>query len=197
MKRERTTARLSSADDALGHPEPDCFFCDDAEITTRLEPHSWKHGVGEGAVTLHVDLPVHRCENCGHEFVGPEGETIQHEAVCRHFGVLTPAEVRQVRQRRARSRREFARCTGLGEATLQRWEHGAIIQNPANDNYLRLADTDFGWAMLNRLACRRAAGRKAATAQNVLAFRHANDLRRRRSFTPRPTRSAAKRRVAA
>lgn len=191
MRLERTTTGLSAADDTLGHPEPDCFFCDDAEITTRLKPHSWKHGLGEDAVTLHVDLPVHRCENCGREFVGPEGETIQHEAVCRHFGVLTPAEIRQVRRRRARSRREFARCTGLGEATLQRWERGAIIQNLANDNYLRLADTDSGWAKLSRLASRRAAGRGAVDAPNVLPFRHGNDLTRRRPFTPRRARRAA------
>lgn len=190
MSLERTSARLT-ANDAVDAPQLDCFFCDSTQITTRLEPHAWKHGVGEDAITLRVDLPVHRCNNCGQDFVSPEGETLQHEAVCRHFGVLTPAEIRQVRQRRAGSRREFARCTGLGEATLQRWERGAIIQNLANDNFLRLADTDSGWATLNRLASRRAAGRRAEDAPNVLPFRHGDDLRRRRPFTPRRARRAA------
>lgn len=190
MSLERTSAQLT-ANDGVGAPQLGCFFCESTEITTRLEPHAWKHGVGKDAITLRVDLPVHRCDNCGQDFVGPDGETIQHEAVCRHFGVLTPAEIRQVRQRRARSRREFARCTALGEATLQRWERGAIIQNLANDNYLRLADTDSGWATLNRLASRRAAGRRADDAPNVLPFRHGNDLTRRRPFTPRRARRAA------
>jgi hypothetical protein len=36
------------------------------------------------------------------------------------------------------SRAEFARLTKLGEATLVRWEKGSLIQNPANDQYLRL-----------------------------------------------------------
>ena len=36
------------------------------------------------------------------------------------------------------SRATFADVTGLGEATLGRWENGAVIQNRANDRYLRL-----------------------------------------------------------
>lgn len=36
------------------------------------------------------------------------------------------------------SRTAFAEITGFGEATLNRWERGAVIQNRANDRYLRL-----------------------------------------------------------
>ena len=36
------------------------------------------------------------------------------------------------------SRADFSRLTGLGEATLNRWENGILIQNAANDRYLRL-----------------------------------------------------------
>ena len=36
------------------------------------------------------------------------------------------------------TRAEFARLSGLGEATLARWEKGLVTQNRANDRYLRL-----------------------------------------------------------
>lgn len=36
------------------------------------------------------------------------------------------------------TRAAFAELTGFGEATLNRWENGAVVQNPANDRYLRL-----------------------------------------------------------
>ena len=36
------------------------------------------------------------------------------------------------------NRAEFARLSGLGEATLARWENGSVTQSRANDRYLRL-----------------------------------------------------------
>ena len=36
------------------------------------------------------------------------------------------------------SRAAFAQVSGLGEASLNRWENGLAIQNHANDRYLRL-----------------------------------------------------------
>ena len=36
------------------------------------------------------------------------------------------------------TRARFAQVTGLGEASLNRWENGLTIQTHANDRYLRL-----------------------------------------------------------
>ena len=36
------------------------------------------------------------------------------------------------------TRARFAQVTGLGEASLNRWENGLTIQTRANDRYLRL-----------------------------------------------------------
>ena len=49
------------------------------------------------------------------------------------------------------SRAAFAEFTGLGEATIKRWETGTVAQNRANDRYLRLLDTALGWTLLKRL----------------------------------------------
>ena len=75
-----------------------------------------------------------------------------HETVCRHLGVQTPVEVLAIRQKYNMSRPGFAELTRLGEATLGRWERGALIQNAANDQFLyllRFADN------IDRLRARR------------------------------------------
>ena len=73
------------------------------------------------------------------------------EAVYRHHGLLSPWEIRAIRERRKLSRKAFAEITGLGEATIKRWETGAITQNRANDRYLRLLNDDSCWSALKRL----------------------------------------------
>lgn len=53
---------------------------------------------------------------------------------------LTEAEIVQIRKRWGLSREKFAKLTGIGEASLARWEGGYLVQNAAMDNYLRLLD---------------------------------------------------------
>ena len=115
-----------------------CPICDGDSVVTFQHSDSFNYGSGDSAVKLHVDLPVRRCTTCEFEFVDHVGERLQHEAVCRHLRVLSPAEVRGIRKQYGLTRAAFAKVTALGEATLSRWETGAVIQNRAYDHYLRL-----------------------------------------------------------
>jgi transcriptional regulator with XRE-family HTH domain len=74
--------------------------------------------------------------------------------VCRHLGVLTSADIRRIRERYGMTRSSFAEVTGLGEATLKRWENGVIIQNRANDRYLRLLAIPTVMVRLQKLLVR-------------------------------------------
>ena len=87
---------------------------------------------------LSVDLPVRHCSDCDFQFVDSEGEDIQQAAVCQHLGVLPPQAIVEIRKKHVLSRAAFAEITGLGEASLSRWEKGINIQNPGNDRYIRL-----------------------------------------------------------
>lgn len=134
MEPNRTTA-LTEEDDM-----PDdctCFECD-APVGTEWREHAFTCGVGDSAVELKVTLPVRVCTECGFEFLDHEAETLQHEAICAHLDVLTPKEIRGIRKMHGMSRARFAKLTGFGEATLNRWENAILIQNTANDRYLRL-----------------------------------------------------------
>ena len=81
--------------------------------------------------------PVRTCSSCG-RYTDDEAEDIRHDEVCRHLGVLTATEIRDLRAKYDLSRAELARISGLGESSIGRWETREIIQNVANDRYLRL-----------------------------------------------------------
>ena len=130
--------------DTLNHKGGDattgreCPQCGENSLSTYRRRDTFEYGTGESAATLNVELPVRRCGSCDLEFIDHEGERLRHEAVCRHLGVLTPAEIAGVRKRYGMSRAAFAEATGLGETTLGRWENGAVVQNAGSDRYLRL-----------------------------------------------------------
>ena len=114
-----------------------CADCG-SSISTSWHSHTFRYGTGESAADLTVRVPVRRCDGCDFDYLDYEGERIMHEAVCHHLGVLTPAEILAIRVRHDLSRAAFAKITGIGEASLSRWESGINVQNPANDRYLRL-----------------------------------------------------------
>lgn len=115
-----------------------CFECDEP-VGTDWRKHTFTYGSGTGAVDLTTEIPIRTCGSCGFEFLDHEAEILKHEAVCAHLGVLSPTAIRGIRHMHNNmSRASFAKVTGLGEATLNRWENGILIQNRANDRYLRL-----------------------------------------------------------
>jgi putative zinc finger/helix-turn-helix YgiT family protein len=113
-----------------------CSDCN-GHIRTENVQHQFIYGAGPDAREIECTLPVRICDNCGAEYVDEEGEQIRHEAVCRHLDVLAPHEIQTLREQYG-TQAAFAALTGIGEASLSRWETGASIQSKAYDNYLRL-----------------------------------------------------------
>lgn len=96
-------------------------------------------------------MPIHVCPACGLEFLDEEAETIKHEAVCAHLGVLTPDGIRSIRQRHGMSTQTLAKATGLPETALLRWEEGLLIQSAEQDRRLRLVDETRAAGRADRL----------------------------------------------
>ncbi len=135
--------RRNMQEDASVAAMPTCPECGGA-VETIKHDDVFRFGDGDSAVDLPVTLPVRRCSACDVEFLDREAERIKHEALCGHHGVLTPWQVREIRERYGLSRAAFARLTGLGEATLARWESGALMQTVGNDRYLRMLSAPGG-----------------------------------------------------
>ena len=126
---------------AIGAPmncPMECPSCGSNSVSSAPEIDRFQYGDKENAVTLTVTICVHHCASCGCSFTADDASEIRHEAVCRHFGVLTPREVRGVRERYSLSQAEFSDLSKIGKASLARWECGALIQNQANDSLLFL-----------------------------------------------------------
>ncbi len=154
---------------AAGDPNRDttCPFCE-TPTTTEIVDQTFQHG----ALEISVTLPVRQCADCDEEFFDYVGERIRTEAVYYAYGLLSPWDIRAIRKRRRLSRRAFAEITGLGEATIKRWETGAVAQNRGYDRYLRLLDTDLGWSLLKKLARETTPAEQLASASGAGRFPH-------------------------
>lgn len=115
-----------------------CPLCGNVGIVTTVQPHTFDYGTGELKVQLTIDAPVRRCSSCDFEYLDHVTENLKQEAICEYLGVLTPNEIRSIRRSCRMSRSKFAQVTGLGAASLNRWENGLNIQSLAYDRYLRL-----------------------------------------------------------
>ena len=131
---------MKSSNNIIQFPatQPDCVLCGSKEVTTREEEISFPMSNRGKEETLHIDIPVHQCKECDFEFTGPDAAKLQHDAVCRFLNVMTPSEVRDIREKSGLTQSKFAEVTGIGIASINRWEKGGVIQNPAMDNYLFL-----------------------------------------------------------
>ena len=119
-------------------PAEECPRCRAPNPEYAIEEQRFNYGEGEEAVELVARVPIRHCSNCGLEYFGEEAEAARHAAVCEHLNVLTPRQIRSLRMAYDLSRSDFARLTRLGEATIARWERGALIQSASNDRFLRL-----------------------------------------------------------
>lgn len=129
-----------------------CAQCGAPAVETVDQRHTFRYGTGESAADLTVDLPVRRCATCGFEFLDGESEQIKLEAICEHLGVLSPAGIRRIRERYGMTQAEFARVTGLGTASVVRWENGSMNHTRAYDRYIRLLESPDVMRRLRRLS---------------------------------------------
>ena len=139
----------------LHFPAPELRECPDCERETAcrsVQARAFEYGVGKDHVALQADVPVWTCTTCGYAFGDGEGEDAEHEAVCRHFGLLTPREIVELRAQLGLTQIALAALTGLGEASIKRWEAGTVLQNQAADNLLRLCADQVSRLALQRIA---------------------------------------------
>ena len=137
---------------------------------TTWSMNEFSYGSGESPVALQVRLPVRRCGTCEFEYLDEAAERLKHAAVCDHLGVLPPDEIRRIREAHGLTRAAFARLTGLGEASLNRWENGLSIQSHANDRYLRLLALPLAMRGLQELLAPQLS-KKGVSSQSSSRFR--------------------------
>src|SRR5437867_3036836 len=107
--------------------------------TTRplMRAEEFDFDLGDQTVKVRADnVPVQQCDQCGEVMSGPAAATVRHEAICRAAGLLTPAEIKAIREQFGWSQQYLADLTGLRIATVSRWERGRLLQNRSNNKVL-------------------------------------------------------------
>lgn len=88
-----------------------CPMCRALRVRKEEKEEKFLYGVGE-PVELTATIPVWTCEVCDFSWSDTQGEERQHEAVCRHLKVMTPAEIRTGREGRGLSLEGLAELSG-------------------------------------------------------------------------------------
>jgi putative zinc finger/helix-turn-helix YgiT family protein len=109
-------------------------------------------------------LAIPKCRSCGElVFTNRVDEQIT-DALRAHRRLLTPVQIREGRKALGLLQQELAERLGVAEATISRWETGALIQSRAMDNLLRAY-----FALPEVRAALRGAGQDPAFGAEVVA----------------------------
>ena len=105
------------------------------------------------------------CSNCGFQMIPAdlleEHGRLVDEAYRSAAGLLSAKEIRAARSRMRMSQQQFAEYLGVGEASVKRWEAGALPEKSSDDLIRLKTDPEFAQRNLEEL-CRRL-GRKSPT----------------------------------
>lgn len=155
-----------------------CDFCDArGSVVLVKENENVSYGDGKSKIETAVEIPAWRCESCGVSYTDGSAEEVRHAAICRALGLLSPKEIVGIRDRYGLTQSDFARISGIGEASIKRWESGRTIQNLSNDRLLRLMRDPKVFASLRSFA-----DRLTPEPQSVEKFRtHLTERQRRAS----------------
>jgi putative zinc finger/helix-turn-helix YgiT family protein len=89
-----------------------------------------------------VEVEFYQCQECGAEFENSKSTIDPYETAYREYrarkGMLQPEDIRETRIERGLTQKEFSDLLGIGIATLNRYENGAL-QSEANDRVIKLA----------------------------------------------------------
>jgi putative zinc finger/helix-turn-helix YgiT family protein len=121
--------------DAMNSFCPNCEKESPLEIVRKVEEFNVR---GEVIV---VEVEYYQCQECGEEFENSKSAIDPYEIAYREYrarkGLLQPEEIREFRIKRGLTQKEFSELIGIGIATLNRYENGAL-QSEAHDRVIKL-----------------------------------------------------------
>lgn len=127
-----------------------CSMCDG---NTRIKQRSYSCEIKNEKIDTFVNEYV--CDSCGFVFTDFEMENDNinrgYEIYKKNHNLLSSGEIKEIRNSRGLTQKEYANILGAGEKTIARYENGAI-QDKAMDNLIRLSDDDKNFSFLVKRA---------------------------------------------
>lgn len=95
----------------------------------------------QGSRRAVIDVEHFRCADCGEVFYTAEQADAAQRALAVRLreedGLLTPEQIRAVREKYGLSQAQFEKLLSVGDKTVVRWERGTVFQNKATDQLIR------------------------------------------------------------
>jgi len=115
-------------------------FCPNCEEYTDVTPRVEKEVYNVRGDPIEIEAEVVICQECGEKVFDEERDSSNLEKAYKVYrdkhNLLSPDEIRSIREKYGLSQRAVSRLLGCGEITIHRYENGAIQDN-AHDNLLR------------------------------------------------------------
>jgi putative zinc finger/helix-turn-helix YgiT family protein len=116
-------------------------LCPNCEIVTEQVRHNKEEFLPVRGEEIPVELVYNECLACGMEFGIPQTDNDPLEAAYRIYrerkNMLQPEEIRTFRREMGLTQQEWSTVLGIGIATLNRYENGAL-QSESHDQMLQL-----------------------------------------------------------
>jgi len=117
-------------------------FCPNCEKISPLELVRKGEEFNVRGEIIVVDVEYYHCLECNEEFEDSKPSIDSYDVAYREYrlrkGFLQPEEIRKLRNQRGLTQKEFSDLLGIGIATLNRYENGAL-QSQAHDRSIKLA----------------------------------------------------------
>jgi putative zinc finger/helix-turn-helix YgiT family protein len=115
-----------------------CPECGEGQLFAFTRTEEFDFDLGDETVKVRAEnVPVEKCDKCGEVMSGPAAAKVRHEAVCRAAGLLSPSEIKGIRETFGWSQQHLADLMGCGVATVSRWERGRLLQNKSSNKFLQ------------------------------------------------------------
>ncbi|MCR4411864.1 MAG: type II toxin-antitoxin system MqsA family antitoxin [Thermoguttaceae bacterium] len=123
-----------------------------------------------GGTIVIRDASWQHCESCGEDVLPHELDLAIDRERYHRLGLLTPEEIRRVREKTGLSAVDMSHLLGVGEKTYTRWENGHSLQTKASDTLIRLVDRHA--EMFALVDAERQPGRDALIARYFAELEH-------------------------
>ncbi len=116
-----------------------CVECEKESVVRLAIPYNAevKHD-GKLHSFLIPELHIDKCTNCGEEYFSSETDGEISKELRVHLSFLQPEEIRAKLNALGINQSDFANRIGVAKESVSRWMTGAVIQNRAMDNLMRL-----------------------------------------------------------
>src|SRR5437763_56348 len=96
-----------------------CPECGQGQLVSFTRTEEFDFTLGDETVKVRAEnVPVKKCDHCGEVMTGPAAAKVQHEAICRALGLLTPSDIKAIREQFGWSQQYLADLTDFGIATV-------------------------------------------------------------------------------